>query len=98
MVESIIKEMEDLGALSLFDLARVCLSHTLFYFMFYSLANGCFWFQASVDIKVLHDKCVAQEGVIRWFRKCQDIHNKEMDQYKEVVRALNKELTTVIEN
>ena len=51
-----------------------------------------------MHIKALHDKCVAQEGVICWFRKCQDIHNKEMDQYKEVIRTLNKELTTVIEN
>ena len=54
MVESIIKEMdldlcvelltEDLGASSFFDLARVCFPHTLFYFIFSSLADDCFWF------------------------------------------------------
>ena len=54
MVESIIKETdfdlcveqltEDLGASGLFDLARVCFSHTLFYFIFSSLDDGCFCF------------------------------------------------------
>ena len=54
MVESIIKETdldpcaelltEDLEASGFFDLARVCFPHTLFYFIFSSLVDGCFWF------------------------------------------------------
>ena len=54
MIESIIKETDldpcveqltkDLGAPGLFDLAKVCFSHTLLYFVFSSLANGCFCF------------------------------------------------------
>ena len=54
MIESIIKETDldpfaeqltkDLGAPGLFDLARVCFSHTLLYFVFSSLANSCFCF------------------------------------------------------
>ena len=35
--------------------------------------------------------------MIRRFHKHQDIQNKEMDQYKEAVRTLNKELTAVTE-
>ena len=31
-------------------------------------------------------------GVIRQYRKCQEIKNKEQDQYKEVVYTLNQEL------
>ena len=107
MVESIIKEknlnlcaeqmMEKLGASGLFDLAKVCFSHTLFHFMFSSLVDGCFLFQASVHMKAFQDRCVIGEGLIRWLQKCQDIQNKEMDQYKEVVHTLNKELTVVAE-
>ena len=48
-------------------------------------------------IKVLLDRSVAQEGVICWFRKCQEIENKEWDQYKKVVRTLNKEVTAITE-
>ena len=54
MVESIIKEtnldtcvellMEDLRASGFFDLAKVCFPHTLFYFVFSSLSDGCFCF------------------------------------------------------
>ena len=54
MVESIIKETDldpyakqltkNLGASGLFDLARVCFSHTLFYFVFSSLVDSCFCF------------------------------------------------------
>ena len=54
MVESIIKETDldpcaeqmtkDLGVLGLFDVAKVCFSHTLFHFVFSSLVNGCFLF------------------------------------------------------
>ena len=43
-------------------------------------------------MKALQDRCVANEGVIRRFRKRQEIEKKE-EQYKEVVRTLNKKLT-----
>ena len=33
--------MEDLGALGLFDLSRVCSFPRLFYFVVYSLADSC---------------------------------------------------------
>lgn len=36
---------------------------------------------------------MANEGVIHWFRKWQEIENKERDQYKEAVRTINTELT-----
>ena len=32
-----------------------------------------------------------------YYDKCFDIQNKEMDQYKEAVRTLNKELTAITE-
>lgn len=44
-------------------------------------------------IRVLQDRFVANEGVIRQFCKRQEIENKEWDQYKEATRTLNKELT-----
>lgn len=54
MIKSIIKDMdldpcaeqltEDLGALGLFDLVRVCFSYPLLCFMLASLADGCFLF------------------------------------------------------
>ena len=37
---------------------------------------------------------MANEGVIRWFRKCQEFENKKRAQYSEVIRTLNQELTT----
>ena len=40
----------------------------------------------------LQDKCVANEEVIRWFRKRQEIENKERDRYKEAVCTLDIEL------
>ena len=46
-------------------------------------------------MKVLQDRCVAQEGVICWYRKHQEIENKEQDQYKEAFCTLNEELTFV---
>lgn len=46
-------------------------------------------------MKVLQDRCVAQEGVICWYRKHQEIENKERDQYKEAFCTLNEELTSV---
>lgn len=45
---------------------------------------------------MLQDRCVAHEGVIRRFRKRQEIKNKAQDQYKEAVCTLNKEVTAVI--
>ena len=46
-------------------------------------------------MKAFQDKCIAREGVIHRLQKHQDIQIKEMDQYKEAVRTLNKELTAV---
>ena len=46
-----------------------------------------------VQIRALHDRRVANEKVIYWFRKRQEIENKERDQYKEAVWILNMELT-----
>ena len=46
-----------------------------------------------VQIRALQDRRVANEKVIYWFRKCQEIENKERDQYKEAVWILNMELT-----
>ena len=48
-------------------------------------------------MKALQDRCITSKGMIRQFRKRQDIQNKEMDQYKEAVRTPNKELTAVTE-
>nr|POE54867.1 hypothetical protein CFP56_42037 [Quercus suber] len=50
--------------------------------------------RALVRMKALQDRYVANEGVIRWFRKSQEIENKERAQYLEAVRTLNQELTT----
>lgn len=47
-------------------------------------------------MKVLQDRCVANEGVICWFCKHQEIENKEQDQYKEAIHTLNEELTLTI--
>ena len=57
MIESIIKEtnldsyaeqeMEDLGELSLFDFSKVCSFSRLFYFVVYSLADGCNLFSSA---------------------------------------------------
>ena len=46
-------------------------------------------------MRALQDKCVANEEVIRWYRKRQKIENKERDQYKEAIYILNEELTTI---
>ena len=48
-----------------------------------------------MHMKALQNRCFVEEGVIRRLRKCQEIQNKEMDQYKEAIRTLNKELTVV---
>ena len=50
-----------------------------------------------MHMKALQDRCIAREGVICWLRKRQDIQNNEMDQYKEAVCTLNKELMAVTE-
>lgn len=49
--------------------------------------------QALVKMRVLQDRCMANKGVICRFHKCQEIENKERDQYMEAVCTLNKELT-----
>ena len=51
-------------------------------------------FQALVRIKAVQDRCIASEGVIRQYCKCQEIENKEQAQYSETVYTLNQELTT----
>ena len=48
-----------------------------------------------MHMKALQDRCFVEEGVIHRLRKCQEIQNKEMNQYKEAIRTLNKELTVV---
>ena len=48
-----------------------------------------------MHMKALQDRCFVEEGVIHRLRKCQEIQNKEMDQYKEAIRTFNKELTVV---
>ena len=50
--------------------------------------------QALVRMRALQDRCIANEWMIRRYRKCQEIKNKERDQYKETVRILNEELMT----
>ena len=82
VVESIIKEMnmdfyaeqlmEELGASSLFDLARVC-SFPQTSSHFFSFADGLFCHQALVRMKVLQDRCIASERVIRRLHKHHDI-------------------------
>lgn len=49
--------------------------------------------QALMRMRALQDRCVANEGVIRRFHNRQEIENKARDQYMEVVRILNKDLT-----
>lgn len=43
-------------------------------------------------MRALQDRCVANEKVIRQFRKHQEIEKKERAQHSEAVRTLNKEL------
>ena len=47
-------------------------------------------------MKAFQNRCVANEGVIRRFRKRQEIENKEKEQYKQVVRILNKKLMATL--
>ena len=46
-------------------------------------------------MKALQDRCVAKEGVINHLRKHNETLTNEQDQYKEVLRTLNKEVTTL---
>ena len=46
-------------------------------------------FHALMHMNALQDRCVASEGVIRRFHKCQEIENKEQAQYSKVVCTLN---------
>ena len=45
-------------------------------------------------IKAVQDRCIASEGVIRQYCKCQEIENKEQAQYSETVYTRNQELTS----
>ena len=49
--------------------------------------------QVLMWMRALQDRCVANEGVIRRFYNRQEIKNKARDQYMDVVRILNKDLT-----
>lgn len=46
-------------------------------------------------MRTLQNQCVANKGVIRQFRKRQEIENKELDQYEETIRILDEELTLI---
>ena len=46
-------------------------------------------------MNALQDRCVAEEGVINHLRKRNETLTNEQDQYKEVLRTLNKEVTTL---
>jgi len=56
-----------------------------------------FHFQALVHMKALQDRCVVEEGVISCLRKHNEIFTNEQDQYKDVFRTLNKEVTEMNE-
>lgn len=45
-------------------------------------------------MRALQDRCVANEEVIRWFRKSREIENKEKDHSKEAFYTFNTELMT----
>lgn len=46
-----------------------------------------------MHIKALQDRCFASEGMIRQFRKRQEIENKEWAHYSEAILTLNQKLT-----
>ena len=48
-------------------------------------------------MKALEDQCVAEEGVINHFRKCNENLMNEQDQYKDALYTLNKEVKELIE-
>ena len=60
------------------------------FFVYSFLEDLLIW--ALVGMRALQDRCIANEGVIRQYRKRQEIENKERDQYKEAVCILNEEL------
>ena len=43
-------------------------------------------------MRAFQDRCVANKGLIPRFHKCQEIENKEKDQYKEAIHTHNMEL------
>ena len=49
-------------------------------------------------MKVLQNRSITQEGVISHLRKHNETLTNEQEQYKEALRTLNKEVTTLIEN
>ena len=89
---------EDLGALALFDLTRICLLSLVklvsFCFDLLSL-TPMFFFQALVCIKALQDLCVAKEGVLTRVRKHNVNLMNEQGKYKEAIRTLNNKLKEV---
>ena len=60
------------------------------FFVYSFLEDLLIW--ALVRMRTLQDRCIANEGVIRQYRKRQEIENKERDQYKKAVCILNEEL------
>ena len=54
-------------------------------------------FQALMCMKALQDRCIAEEGVISYLRKCNKTLTNKQDQYKEAFRTLNKEVTNLNE-
>ena len=103
MMESIIRDkdvdpcteqaMEELGASSLFDLARVCSFLCLSIYSFLCLiADGYPVLQALVRMKVLQDRGVAKEGVITClYKRIKNLIDKQ-EQYKGALRNLNQEV------
>ena len=63
-----------------------------FTLLFIHQLTDVFHFQALVRMKVLQDKCVAEEGVISHLRKHNETLTNEQDQYKDALRTLNKEV------
>ena len=64
-----------------------------FTLLFIHQLTDVFHFQALVRMKVLQDRCVAEEGVISHLRKRNEMLTNEQDQYKDALRTLNKEVT-----
>jgi len=54
-------------------------------------------FQTLMCMKALQDRCIAEEGVISYLRKCNETLTNKQDQYKEAFRTLNKEVTNLNE-
>ena len=109
MFNSIIKDMDldecgehaikDLGASSLFNLAKVSICQVYFFF-YISFPPPpiiiIILLLAMVRMKAFQDRCEAKEGVVRRQRKRLEYKAKELYQYKKASCILNVELTTKI--